>query len=107
MEAGLSFEVLRPTTLEASLEQKTIAECPQETETEIAVKNIGSSAAEKLFLEFGPGVKVIACENCFLEEMKPGQEIKARARLCLETISQNKLIVGSANSSSIEIRLQE
>ena len=103
MEAGLSFEVLRPTALEATVGEKTILNCPQETETEIVVKNTGSNEAEKLFLEFGQGIKVIACENWSLDEVKPGQEVRARARLCLETESQNSLIVGSANSNKIEI----
>jgi hypothetical protein len=105
MNAGLSFEVLKPTRLEASLVSKEpLSECPREAEAEITVKNTGTGTAEKMFLRFGPGIRVIGCNNCTLDEIIPGQEVKAKARLCLESGSLQALTVGSANSNSVELR---
>jgi len=102
--ASLSLEVLEKTMLEAEiLPENPLKECPEETETEILLRNSGSGTAEKVFLKFGPGIKVIACENCSLAELKPGQEFKAKARLCLESGSAKALTVGSANSNSVEL----
>ena len=107
MEAGLSFTVLKPTVLEASvLSGKSISECPIETEAEILIKNKGNGIAEKVFLEFGPGIKVIACNNCAQQELKPEQETIAKARLCLNSSSPNMLTIGSANSNLIELGLE-
>ena len=107
VSAGLSFEVLKPTNLEASLVEETILpNCPEEAEVEILVKNIGNSTAEKMYFSFGSGVKVIACNNCNLDELLPNQKIMAKARLCLESASPNALTVGSANSNKIELNLE-
>ncbi len=107
MNAGLSFEVLEPTRLEASVLGEKIAECPGETQTEILVKNSGGGLAEKVFLEFGPGIKVLGCSNCFLEELRQGQEVVAKARICLETEAVHRLTVGSANSRPVELLFEE
>lgn len=104
VQAGLSFMVLKPTTLEAQIiGQNVLPECPEEAAVEILVKNTGPSTAEKMFLEFGPGIKVLGCANCGLEELEPGQEVAARARLCLESVEQKRLVAGSANSNKVEI----
>ncbi len=103
---GLSFTVLKPTTLEASLSNAKLQNCPGETEAEILVKNTGQSQAENLFIKFGPGIKVIACNNCRLGLVEPGQEVLARAVLCLESAQPNSLTVGSANSNRIELLLE-
>ena len=107
VQAGLSFTVLRPTTLEAQIVgQIVLPECPEETAVEILVKNTGPSTAEKMFIGFDSGVKVLGCANCRLEELEPGQEVKARARLCLESENQKGLVAGSANSNKVEIQLE-
>ena len=107
VEAGLSFAVLEHTTLEAQIiGQNVLPECPEEATVEILVKNTGKSAAEKMFLKFGPAIKVLGCANCGLEELKPGQEVAARARLCLESAGQKRLVAGSANSNKAEIQLE-
>ncbi len=107
ISAGLSFEVLKPTSLEASLVEETILpNCPEETEVEILVKNTGDSIAEKMYFSFETGIRVIGCNNCELDELFPNQEIKANARLCLESTSINALTVGSANSNKIELNLE-
>jgi len=107
VSAGLSFEVLTPTNLEASLEKGTILpKCPKEAEVAVLVKNIGNGVAEKMYFSFGPGLRVIGCNNCELDELLPNQEIKVNARLCLESTSTNALTVGSANSNKIELNLE-
>ena len=107
VSAGLSFEVLTPTNLEASLEKETILpECPKEAEIKILVKNTGDSIAEKMYFSFGPGLRVIGCNNCELDELLPNQEIKANTRLCLESTSTNALTIGSANSNKIKLNLE-
>lgn len=108
MQAGISFTVLQPTTLEARISKDLkLLKCPNETIVEITVKNKGSSAAEKVFLKFGPGVKVIACNNCRTDALQPKQELLASALLCIESTQPNSLIVGSANSNSIEMLLEQ
>jgi len=107
MQAGLSFTVLQPTTLEAGISKgEKLLKCPLETAVEITVKNSGSSPAEKMFLKFGPGIKVIACNNCRTDALQPKQEVLANALLCIESMQQNSLVVGSANSNRIEMLLE-
>ncbi len=107
MQAGLSFTVLQPTTLEASVSNGAkLLQCPQETAIEITVKNRGSSVAEKVFLKFGSGIKVIACNNCRTDALQPKQEVLASALLCIESAQPNSLVVGSANSNRIEMPLE-
>jgi len=106
ISTSLSFTVLKPTRLEASLSGEEIRECPEETEVEITVKNSGKSPAEKVFLEFGPGIKVTGCQNCLLNRLNPGQEARARARICLASKETQFLSIGSANSNQIEIGLK-
>ncbi len=108
IKAGLSFTVLEPTLLEASiLSSGKLRECPEETEVEILLKNTGSSPAEKVFLEFGPGIKATACSNCRLEELQPEQETVVKTRLCLESASLQTLTIGSANSNTVELQFEK
>jgi len=107
VSAGLSFEVLRPTTIKASIVGEAILpDCPKDAEVEIIVKNTGNDIAEKMYFSFGPGIKVVGCSNCKLDGLLPSQEITARARLCLESSSANAVTVGSANSNKIELNLE-
>lgn len=107
MQAGISFTVLQPTTLEAKISKgEKLLLCPAETTVEITVKNSGSSVAEKVFLKFGPSVKVIACNNCRTDALQPKQELLASALLCIESTQPNSLVVGSANSNRIEMLLE-
>jgi hypothetical protein len=108
MQAGISFTVLQPTTLEASVSNGAkLVQCPQETAIEITVKNRGGSVAEKVFLKFGSGIKVIACNNCRTDALQPKQEVLANALLCVESTQPNSLVVGSANSNRIEMELEQ
>jgi hypothetical protein len=108
MQAGISFTILQPTTLEASVSNGAkLLQCPQETTVEITVKNRGSSVAEKVFLKFGPSVKVIACNNCRTDALQPNEQITASALLCIESAQPNSLVVGSANSNRIEMQLEQ
>jgi hypothetical protein len=107
VQAGLSFTALKPTTIEAQIVgQGALPECPKEAIVEIRVKNTGKSDAEKVFLKFGPGIKVLGCANCGLESLKGGQEEAAKARLCLESRDKKMLVAGSANSNKVEIMLE-
>ncbi len=107
MQAGISFTVVQPTTLEASVSNGAkLLQCPKETAVEITIENSGNYAAEKIFLKFGPGVKIIACNNCQSDALQPKQELLANALLCIESTQLNSLIVGSANSNRIEMLLE-
>jgi len=107
INTSLSLEIIEPTTLEASLlTDLEIQQCPSEEEAEILVKNTGNSVAEKMFLSFAPGIKVNACSNCSLDKLKPGQEVRVTARLCLEEPEFNTVQVGSANSNAVELRFE-
>ncbi len=107
VKAGLSFEVLRPTSIEASIVGEAILpNCPKEAEIEIIVKNTGNDTAEKMYFSFGSGIKIVGCSNCELDKLLPSQEITAKARLCLESSSANAVTVGSANSNKIELNFE-
>ena len=105
--AQLSYEVIKPTTIEATLENAVLKECPKETETKITITNTGPSKAEKVFLEFGQGIKVIGCTNCKLDYLNAGKEAIAKAILCLETSNGKAVAIGSANSNTVEMGFQE
>ncbi len=104
VSAGISFEVLEPTTIEAGIVGEAILpDCPEETEFEVLVKNTGNGIAEKVYFSFGSGVKVVGCSNCSLDKLLPKQEITAKTRLCLESDLTQAISVGSANSNIIEL----
>ncbi|MBN2066992.1 MAG: hypothetical protein JW744_00820 [Candidatus Diapherotrites archaeon] len=102
----LSFTVLKQTTLEASLNNSALKECPQETVVQVLVRNTGESPAEKLFLNFGPGIRVVGCSNCRLDLVEPSEQALISAVLCIESEQTNSLVVGSANSNRIELQLE-
>ncbi len=106
VSAGLSLSVLQRTELEASTTVgKAIPQCPGEAVVEIRIENSGQSDAEKVFMRFPSGVRVIACSNCAIELLRAGQSAAARARLCREETSASKISIGSANSNSVELEL--
>lgn len=105
--ARLSYEILKPTTIEAELKEPAVLkDCPEETELEMIVENVGASKAEKVFLEFEQGIKVIGCTNCELDYLDAGKSVVAKAILCLETDNKNAVFVGSANSNLLELLLE-
>lgn len=108
VKAGLSFTTLQKTELRASVAEKTaVPECPEETEIGITIENVGPSDAEKVFILFGKAVKVIACNNCRVDELQPRQSVLAKARLCRETRETNEITIGSANSNSVNLDLNQ
>ena len=105
--ASLSYEVLKKTSIEASLSEFDLKDCPVESEVEITMKNTGPGEAEKVFLEFGDGIKVVGCTNCNLDSLGAGESAAVEAIVCLETSNSKSVLVGSANSNSVEIGFQE
>ena len=107
VNAGLSFTTLQKTELEAIVDKNAISECPEETDAAITIENKGESNAEKVFIRFGKAVKVIACKNCKVELLEAGQRVSAKARLCRETRETNEITIGSANSNSVNLDLNQ
>lgn len=80
--AGLSFEEVKPTKLNAAIEGK-IVPCPAASEIKIKVKNIGENTAERL-KNFFQGFRVKECENCNQRELHPGEETILKVQGCTE-----------------------
>ncbi|MBI4044308.1 MAG: hypothetical protein HY392_01215 [Candidatus Diapherotrites archaeon] len=83
VSAGLSFEEVKPTELEAKITKGKIASCPQTAEATIAIKNTGRNTAERLKSSFH-GFAVKECGNCTTRQIKPGEEISVKVLGCSE-----------------------
>lgn len=83
VSAGLSFEEIKPTQLDATIFEGKTFSCPQTSEITIKVKNVGENTAERL-KSFFQGFAVKECGNCFAKQILPGEEINVKIIGCAE-----------------------
>lgn len=105
--AELSISVLKESRLSAEIfiEEK-IPGCPETTDANILVKNIGGEKIEALKIRASPQLGILACADCIIDSLGIGESKTVFLRLCNASDEGTGIIVSSANTGQVEIKIE-
>ena len=102
----LSFQVVQPTELNASIVEATTETCPNYFFIAFDIQNTGSFTAERLFVKPSENLKVLDCLNCSAKEIKPKQKVTLKIKACKTTNENAFLEFSSLNSEAKRIEIK-
>ncbi|MDD5163442.1 MAG: hypothetical protein PHD95_04505 [Candidatus ainarchaeum sp.] len=106
--AELSISVLKKSLLSAKLFlQGRIPNCPETTDANVIVENRGNEKIEAIKIKTTSQLQIRACSNCTVDTIGIGETKKIQLKLCNASEETPLIIVSSANTEQIEIRVDK
>lgn len=102
---NLTYKIIEKTILQTNIDNLIIKNCPNESEINFKIKNVGRFDLIRTKIIFPRGVNIFSCNNCSIENLKIGEEVEVGARICSYDNMNNEIKIVSSNADDLFIIL--